>query len=118
PLWTDQMIDERLLVAAEAAAARLTQAQEQVEQARVEYHQSIRRLHLAGASLRELAEALNLSHQRVHQIIEATGGVPDWRRRRDAADLSCSFCDAPKDTVGRLIAGPAVYICDRCVNRA
>ena len=29
--------------------------------------------------------------------------------------LHCSFCDAPQDEVAKLIAGPGVYICDRCV---
>ena len=30
--------------------------------------------------------------------------------------LRCSFCGRPKDNVQRLIAGPGVYICDRCVD--
>ncbi len=30
--------------------------------------------------------------------------------------LRCSFCDKPQDQVGRLIAGPGVYICDECVE--
>ena len=32
-----------------------------------------------------------------------------------AALLHCSFCNEPQDRVARLIAGPGVYICDRCV---
>jgi ATP-dependent Clp protease ATP-binding subunit ClpA len=29
--------------------------------------------------------------------------------------LHCSFCNEPQDRVAKLIAGPGVYICDRCV---
>ena len=29
--------------------------------------------------------------------------------------LHCSFCDESQDRVAKLIAGPGVYICDRCV---
>jgi hypothetical protein len=28
----------------------------------------------------------------------------------------CSFCGKSRDSVRRLIAGPGVYICDRCVD--
>jgi hypothetical protein len=30
--------------------------------------------------------------------------------------LCCSFCVKDKGTVGKLIAGPGVYICDECVG--
>jgi heme-degrading monooxygenase HmoA len=30
--------------------------------------------------------------------------------------LRCSFCNKPKDDVRNLIAGPAVFICDECVQ--
>jgi hypothetical protein len=30
--------------------------------------------------------------------------------------LCCSFCVKNKETVGKLIAGPGVYICDECVG--
>src|SRR5262249_9141390 len=78
----------------------------------------IRRLHLAGGSLRDIAEALDLSYQRVHQIIQATGGLPDWRQRKKASDLSCTFCGAEQADVAKLIAGPGVQICDWCVGLA
>jgi len=29
--------------------------------------------------------------------------------------LHCSFCNEPQDQVAKLIAGPGVYICDRCI---
>ncbi|HTM03034.1 MAG TPA: hypothetical protein VL173_06005 [Vicinamibacterales bacterium] len=37
-------------------------------------HTAIRRLHLAGVSLREVAEARSFTHQRVHQIVDGSGG--------------------------------------------
>ena len=40
--------------------------------------------------------------------------------RRKAApgkpDLACTFCNTPQKDVRKLIAGPAVYICDQCVE--
>ena len=89
--------------------------------AKVDYHQAIRRLHAAGGSLREIAEALRLSHQRVHQIVdEAAEPTRRWRWRREPQVLSgpvgpCSFCGRPRDVCAKLIAGPGVFICDRCV---
>jgi ATP-dependent protease Clp ATPase subunit len=29
--------------------------------------------------------------------------------------IRCSFCQKSQDEVGKLIAGPRVYICDECV---
>jgi hypothetical protein len=90
--------------------------------AKVAYHQAIRRLHAAGGSLREIAEALGLSHQRVHQIIDEAA-EPTRRRRREPQLLKgpvgpCSFCGRPYDVSAKLIAGPGVFICDRCVVQA
>ncbi len=31
-------------------------------------------------------------------------------------ELRCSFCGKPQSKVGRIVAGPAVYICDECVE--
>jgi hypothetical protein len=67
----------------------------------------------------EIAEELGLSHQRVHQIVEATGGSRSWRGGRAGSGelLSCSFCGKNQKQVKKLIAGPNVYICDRCIDR-
>ncbi|WHT20377.1 ClpX C4-type zinc finger protein [Crossiella sp. CA-258035] len=111
-------LDEPLLAAAHAATRRWRAAQQATEQAKADYQQSIRRLHLAGASLREIADALKLSHQRVHQLVEAAGGTPDWRPKKKSAGLACSFCGTPDEECGRLVAGPKVFICDGCVEQA
>jgi predicted transcriptional regulator len=44
-------------------------AQHALELARSDFHHAIRRLHAAGATMREIATAFGLSHQRVHQIV-------------------------------------------------
>jgi hypothetical protein len=106
--------------AAERAREQRAVAQHAAERAKVEYHRAIRRLHAAGGSLREIAEALHLSHQRVHQIIEEAAEPTRRRWRREPQLLSgpvgpCAFCGRPRDVCAKLIAGPGVFICDRCV---
>ena len=75
-------MDQELLATAKRAAERLIEAEHDAEVARAEFHRAVRRLHLGGASLREMAAALGLSHQRVHQIVESAGGGRRWRRGR------------------------------------
>jgi len=112
-------MDEELLARAKRAQERLIEAEHAAEVARAEFHRAVRRLHLSGASLRELARALHLSHQRVHQIVEAAGGARRWGRRgRQPPELACSFCGRPQRKTRKLVAGPGVYICEKCVEMA
>jgi hypothetical protein len=115
-------MDETLLAEARQARDRLIDAERDADVARAEFHRAVRRLHLHGASLRELASGLGLSHQRVHQIVEAAGGSRRWLRRDrvrpDPALLHCTFCGKDQKRVQKLIAGPGVYICDGCVEKA
>lgn len=37
-------------------------------------------------------------------------------KEKDGKDLCCSFCGKSQNDVRKLIAGPAVYICDECVE--
>jgi DNA-directed RNA polymerase specialized sigma24 family protein len=67
-------LDASLLEQAKAAEARVIDAEHAAEGARADFHRAVRRLQLAGASLREIADALGLSHQRVPQIVESAGG--------------------------------------------
>jgi hypothetical protein len=116
-------VDPDLLRDAEAARQRLIESQHAAEQARADYHHAIRRLHAAGGSLREIAEALRLSHQRVHQIIDEAA-EPTWRwwRRRVRGWRGpagpCSYCGRSREECAKLIAGPGVFICERCVAHA
>lgn len=111
-------LDEQILLKAREAAARLEEAERHAQLARGDYHAMVRRLHLGGASLREIAQALGMSHQRVQQIVESAGGTwwsRLWRTRSVARGAICSFCGRPPSEVAKLIAGPEVYVCDACV---
>jgi hypothetical protein len=72
------MLDPDLVKQAKEERDRLVDLQHDVEQARSDYHHTIRRLHAAGASLREIADELGLSHQRVHQIVDVSGDEPSF----------------------------------------
>src|SRR5215831_10404593 len=89
------VIDPNLLERAQGAGSRLAAAEHEAALARADYNTAIRRLHLGGASLREIAQALSLSHQRVQQVVRAAGGSwwQVWRRRGDARDVICSWCN-------------------------
>src|SRR5581483_6921035 len=69
-------LDEQVLAEAREVRQRLVDLESQTAHARVDYHHAIKKLHAAGGSLREIAEALELSHQRVHQIVEGPAGPP------------------------------------------
>jgi ClpX C4-type zinc finger len=116
-------MNEDLLAEARQAQERLIDAERDADVARAEFYRAVRRLHLHGSSLRELAASLGLSHQRVHQIVEEAGGSRRWLRardggRRDRPLLACTFCGKRQNQVRKLIAGPYVYICDGCIGLA
>jgi hypothetical protein len=114
-------LDTGLLRQAKAAEERVIDAEHAAEVARADFHRAVRRLQLAGGSLREIADALGLSHQRVHQIVESAGGSRRWRSRRPAPEelVCCSFCGRDQKRTRALITGPGdVGICDRCIPRA
>jgi Clp amino terminal domain, pathogenicity island component len=69
-------LDEHILAEAKEVRQHLVDLESQTAHARVDYHHAIKRLHAAGGSLREIAEALELSHQRVHQIVDGPAGPP------------------------------------------
>ncbi len=128
-------MNNELLAEARQAQERLIDAERDVVVARADFYRAVRRLHLHGSSLRELAADLGLSHQRVHQIVEEAGGSRRWLRTRSegpplpARDkrgkwnrqdqhLCCTFCGKPRNQARKLIAGPGVFICDGCVTLA
>src|SRR5690349_3912985 len=69
-------LDEQILAEAREVRQRLVDLESQTAHARVDYHHAIKKLHAAGGSLREIAEVLELSHQRMHQIVEGPNGPP------------------------------------------
>src|SRR3954452_15455205 len=76
-------LDEQVLAEAKEIRGRLIDLETQTAHARVDYHAAIKKLQAAGGSLREIAEVLELSHQRVHQIVEGQPvPPPPWGHRR------------------------------------
>ncbi len=72
----------------------------------------------SGGSLREIADALGLSYQRIHEIVDVSvskGAVKPFAR---ATTQHCTFCGRSAPEVRELIAGPLVFICDDCVELA
>lgn len=115
------VLNPELLKKARTAGTQLEEAERQALVSRAEYHTAVRRLHLAGGSLREIAQALSLSHQRVQQIVSGAGGSwwrRVWRTRNIRADAVCTWCRRPPSEVSKLIAGPNIFICDSCVESA
>jgi hypothetical protein len=114
-------LNPELLTLARKTGAELAESERSALLARAEYHTAVRRLHLAGASLREIADALAMSHQRVHQIVDESGGSwwrKAWRTRGTTRDAVCTWCNRPPSEVAKLVAGPNIYICDGCVREA
>ena len=114
-------INPELLDRARRTGTDLADADRQALLARAEHHTAIRRLHLAGGSLREIAGALSLSHQRIQQIVNGSGGSwwrKAWRTRGTTRDAVCTWCSRPPSEVRKLVAGPNLYICDDCVADA
>jgi hypothetical protein len=109
-------LDNELLREAREARDRALELQFEADQSQVAYQHAIRRLHARGASLREIAKAVGLSYQRVHQIVDVGSGKGAVRQTR--GDLACSFCGVAQRQVRKLIAGPGVYICERCIDLA
>jgi hypothetical protein len=115
------VLDEDLVARARRAGDDLVYAERSVQMARAELHAVIRRMHLAGGTLREIAHALGVSHQRVQQIVKGAGGTwwtRVWRTRDKARDMVCTFCERPPSELANLLAGPNVFICDDCVRAA
>jgi len=103
---------------AKAARDDLIEAETRAHRARVKYEHTIRRLQASGASLREIGDALGLSHQRVHQLLDPTTGKGALRKVSDQVAEACSFCGAAPDAVRELISGPGVVICAGCAGLA
>jgi len=114
------VLDERLMTEARAAAARIADLERETASAITQYHRAVRRLYVAGSSMREIADALQLSHQRVHQMIERFGGPRRrWKLgKRARGPAACSFCERKGDEVTTLVAGPDAYICAECIESA
>jgi ClpX C4-type zinc finger/Glyoxalase superfamily protein len=84
-------------------------------------------------SLREAlkAKAIQTTHSESLELIAKAFGYDNWNilsaridaqrsgaqnRTPEAKLLYCSFCGKNQEEVHKLVAGPAVYICDECVD--
>ena len=76
---------ERELDKVRRARAEFEASQDLVESRKQDYFTAVRTLHEAGMPLREIANALGLSHQRVHQMVEEATGKKHAGLRRKAA---------------------------------
>lgn len=110
-------LDKQKLAEAKRVREEVGAAHEQLELAQVRYQHAIRRLSTSGGSLREIAQALGMSYQRVHQIVDVTGGKGAVRSS-SSAGATCSFCGLEGEEVGVLVAGPGLHICDGCLALA
>jgi hypothetical protein len=110
-------VDEKLLAEAWQAQERLKHLEHEAEAARAEFHHAVRRLVAQGSRPRDVAAALGLNGQQLHQIVQQAG-VSERKGRNRLADvgLTCTFCGSSQYEVRKLIAGPGVYICDSCVE--
>jgi hypothetical protein len=125
-------LDEEILRDVETARDRLETLEDEAYEARAALHQAIRRLHATGGSMREIATALGMSHQRVHQIIGTEGivevepsavtevnALPSTSTTAvavTAGEDACSFCGAPRRELDKLLAAPGpVFICGQCI---
>ena len=90
-------LDPPLLAKARAAAQALHQGEAGIEPLRENHRTGLRALHAAGASLREIATALGLSHQRVHQLVQPQTVAAEKPARRGRAPAGgprsrCTCC--------------------------
>jgi ClpX C4-type zinc finger len=101
------------------AAIGVAEAERALTVAKADFALTVRMLNLAGGSVRSIAKAMGVSHQRIAQLIESAEDGRGWKRRsKSGLLLRCSFCGRHQADVLKLIAGPGVYICNICVASA
>ncbi len=113
-------LDPQRLAEARTAAAALEAAEAAIEPLRMAYRARLTALNAGGASLREIAAALGLSHQRVHQLVQADAGVPARPSKASGVNSApsarlvgkgvCVLCGE----AGVPAAGKAVCVCRPC----
>ncbi len=113
-------LDPYLLAKARATARTLQDAERSVAPLREDHRACVRALHAGGGSLREIAAALGLSHQRVHQLVQGDAGS----RERAAKPLAVPAptadrpaCELCGETSDKLTARPAICMGCRQVGQ-
>src|SRR5215469_14204696 len=67
-------VDEKLLAEARQAQERLKPLEQKAEAARAEFHHAVRRLVAEGSRQQDVAAALGLNGQQLHQIVQQASG--------------------------------------------
>ena len=67
------------------------------------------------AQSREEIEAVERELKAIENELRAVAGA---RRTRAPTGVYCSFCGKDQEEVRKLVAGPAVFICDECIQIA
>ena len=102
------VIDNELLAAATDPRVRMEEAQRALTERRSEFEDAVRAYHAAGATFGEVVATLAIDGSAASRILGLTP--------HDL--LVCSFCGTSQRDAASMIAGPFVYICDRCVASA
>jgi len=111
-------VDPFLLATARAAARTLQDAERAIEPLRQDSRACIRSLSAGGASLREIAAALGLSHQRVHQLVQGEARPKSTRTPAESTLASvlvtggatCALCGEEAEIEG----GGSPPLCAAC----
>ena len=105
---------------ARSAKQHLQSAERLVEEARQRFNTSVRELNASGASYREIAAALGISHQRVYQVSHGGHRASLHLAIGDdnTAKPTCDFCERSKGDELLLIAGDDAYVCADCATTA
>jgi ATP-dependent Clp protease ATP-binding subunit ClpA len=70
-----------------------------------------------GSRARRLLSHLDVSIAAIKRELDCYVGPGKQRRRkRDKADLACSFCGKSQTQVKKIIGGPGAYICEECID--
>lgn len=114
--------DEGVLTAIVSLFMRKEASAETTEEARGDSYSESLELRVGGLANRQLGiteqlewlnQDLAIGDEVVIRIIEAASC--DELESKEVSYLECSFCNKKQAEVVKLIAGPAVYICDECV---
>jgi ClpX C4-type zinc finger len=105
---------------------RLAELGAEVDQVLADLRGQVGRLHATGGSPEEIAAAVGLGERQVREMLDVAGAAdaqaaadPAGQRQAGAwGTPACSFCGSEHHEAGRLIAGPGVAVCDRCVTAA
>src|SRR4051794_28122184 len=84
--YCDVRPEERIRFMLRDAHQDLAAAKEQLEAARENAYEAIRQASASGMSLRAIADATRLSHQRIAQIVDMAVGSTHLRTRASVAD--------------------------------